>query len=546
MPATPVIRHESAPSSYVLAGLGVALAVLCLCVAMSLIIGNILSNGGSAAPKQPEPPRLQAVGYILPNNPYIVRGSGFQPGERVEFAYAFVPNAPAGQLVKIGDLVVGTSGAFEVTGIRTPPSPTGHVFLVARGSSSGFSQTVDIAYGTVAGVTATPPPGVVLPTGVPLTAPTLTAYYLTVPNPAAPTQTPLPTNGPPPPTATLDPYATGVWFGQFFNNPDLVPLPVLERYDPNISFNWGQGSPGANVPANNFSVRWTRYEDIPSTENYLFTLTVDDGARLIIDGIPVIDNWQPSAVHTVTANRSLARGRHKIVLEYVDYTGAAVASLTWKVSYTAWKGTYYNTPNLSGEPVMRRDDAAIDFDWGLLPPAPEVFMDDFSVDWQRTVNFGVAGMYMFTATVDDAVRVYIDGAPVILSWTSGSRVLTGTVTLAAGNHHVWMQYADFGANARAGLTWAPYVGPPPPTGTPTPTPTITPTAPPSATPTETPTATNTPTSTPTPSLTPTPTPTPTRTATATATQTPTQTPTPTATPTRTSTPTRTPTPTPTP
>jgi hypothetical protein len=225
----------------------------------------------------------------------------------------------------------------------------------------------------------------------------------------------------------------------------------------------------------------------------------------------------------------------------------ASIGVSFKVNYASWKGTYYNTPNLTGEPALRRDDAEINFDWGLLSPAPEVVNDNFSVDWQRTVNFPLAGAYNFTVTVDDAARLYVDGNPVILSWIGGSRTVTGSMYLSAGNHFVQLQYADFGVNARVQLSWERLIPPPTPTRTPTPTPTETNTPGPTSTPTNTATPAPTGTSTPTRTATPTHTSTPTRTVTPTQTVTPTRTSTPTqtSTPTRTSTPTQTPTRTPT-
>ena len=41
---------------------------------------------------------------------------------------------------------------------------------------------------------------------------------------------------------------------------DLSGTPVLTRNDPLIAFNWNVGAPGAGVPADNFSVRWTKSE----------------------------------------------------------------------------------------------------------------------------------------------------------------------------------------------------------------------------------------------------------------------------------------------
>lgn len=553
-------RSEAAPSSYVMTGLLAALVVTCLCAALSSFVSSSLMVTPSGAPT-PGLSRLEPLGIILPNQPYSAQGFGFAPNERVEIFYSLTRATTADQWVKLGEVVVGPSGRFEVSGIRTPPSPTGRIYLVARGQVSGQSPQAEVVYGAAPPTSAppVPPPA----SATPALPPTAT---LTPPVGATVTPTPIPAA----PTATVDPNAPGQWYAQYFDNPDLVGPAVLERVEKTLSYNWGSGSPDARVPRDNWSARWTRFEDIPNTDNYLFTLTVDDGARLLVDGVIVIDEWRAGAARTVSTSKGLSRGRHTIVVEYVDFTGVASMGVSWKVNYSGWKGTYYNTPNLTGDPALRRDDPEINFDWGLLPPAPEVLNDNFSVDWQRTVNFPLAGTYNFTATVDDAVRLYVDGNPVILSWSSGSRTLVGSMYLSAGNHFMQLQYADFGVNARMQLTWERLVpaatptrtptatptetgtpGPtntPSPTSTPTNTATLAPTGTPTPTGTPAPTGTSTPTrtSTPTQTVTPTWTSTPTQTMTPTRTSTPTQTMTPTQSPTPTQTPTRTPTATPTP
>ena len=553
-PAVRAVRREAAPSSYIFTGLITAVVVTCLCAALSSFVSSRLMVAPSTAPV-PGPSRLEPIGIILPNQAYSAQGSGFTPNERVEIFYALVKEPTADQMVKLGEVVVGPTGRFEVSGIRTPPTPSGRIYLIARGQFSGQSPSAEIVYGVLP-PTLTAQPAPVLGTPTPALPPTAT---LTPPTEATATPTPIPAI----PTATLDPSAPGQWYAQYFDNPDLVGPAVLERVEKTLSYNWGSGSPDAKVPRDNWSARWTRFEDIPTTDNYLFTLTVDDGARLLVDGVIVIDEWRAGAARTVSANKGLTRGRHTIVVEYVDFTGVASVGISWKVNYSGWKGTYYNTPSLTGDPALRRDDPEINFDWGLLPPAPEVVNDNFSVDWQRTVNFPLAGTYFFTVTVDDAVRLYVDGNPVILSWASGSRTLVGSLYLSAGNHFVQVQYADFGVNAKIQLTWERSVPAATPTRTPTATATETstpgptntpgPTSTPTNTPTVAPTGTGTPTRTPTPThtvtptrtVTPTQTVTPTRTATPTQTVTPTRTPTPTQTVTPTQTPTRTPTPTPT-
>ena len=106
-------------------------------------------------------------------------------------------------------------------------------------------------------------------------------------------------------------------------------------------------------------------------------------------------------------------------------TGLALALLVTSAAYAqgplarysepSWQGEYFGNRSLSGSPVLTRDDATIDFEWGHGSPASGVPSDGFSVRWTRTVPFSV-GNYRFTATGDDGIRVYVDQRLIINEW----------------------------------------------------------------------------------------------------------------------------------
>lgn len=78
--------------------------------------------------------------------------------------------------------------------------------------------------------------------------------------------------------------------------------PVLTRIDPQISFDWGTGSPGPAVPVNHFMSRWTGFITVPSGSggSWRFGVVQDDGARIHVDGTQVLDRWTnqaPGPVH---------------------------------------------------------------------------------------------------------------------------------------------------------------------------------------------------------------------------------------------------------
>jgi len=118
------------------------------------------------------------------------------------------------------------------------------------------------------------------------------------------------------------------WKGEYFNNTGLSGTPVLVRNDTDINFNWGNGSPGAGVPADNFSARWTRQLTF-NAGTYTFTAVSDDGVRVKVDGAMVINRWVDQPATTVTGNITLNAGAHTVVVEYYERGGAAQVRVSW-------------------------------------------------------------------------------------------------------------------------------------------------------------------------------------------------------------------------
>jgi DNA-binding beta-propeller fold protein YncE len=118
------------------------------------------------------------------------------------------------------------------------------------------------------------------------------------------------------------------WRGEYFANRWLTEAPALISQDAVINFNWSYGSPGAGVPADNFSARWQRYVWFDAG-TYRFTLGVDDGGRLWVDDRLLIEAWQDPQVATFQANVTLSQGYHRVRLEYYEAGGWAGVQLSW-------------------------------------------------------------------------------------------------------------------------------------------------------------------------------------------------------------------------
>lgn len=117
------------------------------------------------------------------------------------------------------------------------------------------------------------------------------------------------------------------WRGEYFNNRTLAGSPTLVRDDANINFNWGAGIPANGLPADNFSVRWSRTINFPAG-SYRFTTTADDGVRLSVNGHLLVDQWKNQAAATYSGVIYLS-GNAVVQMEYYENGGLAVAQLSW-------------------------------------------------------------------------------------------------------------------------------------------------------------------------------------------------------------------------
>ncbi len=255
-----------------------------------------------------------------------------------------------------------------------------------------------------------------------------------------------------------DMTAPGGWQGEYFGNANLNGAPGLKRRDAVIDFKWLRGAPAPGLPDNRFSVRWTGSPEF-KRGSYHFRVKADDGVRLWVDDILLIDSWERSDIRWEGATVALAAGAHKVKLEYMDQLGTARVYLDWErvenPEFTDWKGRYYGNSQLKGDPVLIRNDASIDFDWGKHSPAVGVPQNDFSVRWTRTVDFA-AGTYLFKAQANGGIRVAVDGDLVIDEWhpSDGSTVYEQSVDLS-GSHDLAVEYFNRGKRSSAKFWWEP-------------------------------------------------------------------------------------------
>ena len=119
----------------------------------------------------------------------------------------------------------------------------------------------------------------------------------------------------------------------------------------------------------------------------------------------------------------------------------------------AWTGKYYSGQELSGDPLLTRQDQAINFNWASGSPGVSIPNDSFSASWTATVDFE-AGAYRFSALADDGVRIYVGGTLLLEDWNIHPASTTvSDIELTEGSHTIRVEYFEAGGMASISVWW---------------------------------------------------------------------------------------------
>ena len=93
--------------------------------------------------------------------------------------------------------------------------------------------------------------------------------------------------------------------------------------------------------ADTYSIRYTGYINLPNTETYTFYLNSDDGSKLFIDGVEIVDyDGNHAASGPVSNSVALTAGLHQITILYFEGTGSS----SLDVEYSSPSITQQNIP----------------------------------------------------------------------------------------------------------------------------------------------------------------------------------------------------------
>ena len=185
----------------------------------------------------------------------------------------------------------------------------------------------------------------------------------------------------------------GVFYGEYFSSPGTGVSPdfgelILTREDSLININFDQNP----IPVNDdFQVRWSGDIYAPVAGNYSFRTHSDDGVRLFIDGVLVIDRWYDFPPTSYSGSIELEAGQHSLVLEYYENGGGAQCYLYW------------TPPQLSESPVTPVGTSVSVSDlgtWDYLNTVPWVGHEPYAT-LVNTIEDETPTAFRVTAHTDD-------------------------------------------------------------------------------------------------------------------------------------------------
>src|SRR5919107_777448 len=242
-------------------------------------------------------------------------------------------------------------------------------------------------------------------------------------------------------TVALSPDESRLFFGGHFGTNQLEQtvcgnrvLSGLASVNPATGAIYCDWVPQLAPSTNNGNGAW----DMSDTGEALW---VGGGFTEVTGGVPPTTVTQPN----------IARFDYDATLEpnfavpQVDLNGLSSGGLD---------ATYFDNINFTGTQVSRTD-ATINFDWGSGSPHPSIGSDTFSARWTGQIEAPASGVYTFTTTSDDGVRLFVDGRTVVENWTDhGPTDNSGTMTLEAGRRYdIQLDFYENGGGAVAKLQW---------------------------------------------------------------------------------------------
>ena len=189
-------------------------------------------------------------------------------------------------------------------------------FLQRIGSPEFGAVLLDLAAEMSDPTLATGEPGGVLPavTAVRLANAGTTRAVVVLPGPLASCADDLLAEG----GSLVEPLLPRPWRAAFYDTPDLTGQPAVVKQYATLDFDWGEHAPLPDFQADNFSIRFDTCVTLNAAAATTFRLSPDDGSRLFINGIAIIDHGGEHPFSTKEGVFALRPGVHHVEVRYAE------------------------------------------------------------------------------------------------------------------------------------------------------------------------------------------------------------------------------------
>ncbi len=275
--------------------------------------------------------------------------------------------------------------------------------------------------------------------------------------------------------------------GDYFDNLNFTGTQMV-RLDPTVDFNWAAGAPDSSMGVDDFTVRWTGWVMPEFTEDYMFYTSTDDGVRLWVNGVLLVDKWilQSATEWNGSTIELIAGEKYPITMEFYEHTGQAVAKLSWESpstpktvipasrlfpsslvdvrqsaevnlapSGTGFYAYYYDNMDFTA-PRKPKIDPVVNFPWGNFSPEASMGVDTFTVRWSAWIIPEFTETYTFYTRTDDGAKLWVNDELLVNKWVNqGTTEWSGTINLTAGERYpLKMEYYENTGGAVAELRWS--------------------------------------------------------------------------------------------
>ncbi|MCP1253366.1 MULTISPECIES: glycoside hydrolase family 3 N-terminal domain-containing protein [Elizabethkingia] len=120
------------------------------------------------------------------------------------------------------------------------------------------------------------------------------------------------------------------------------------------------------------------------------------------------------------------------------------------------KGLYFPNSNLTGKPVIEKQDEQIGFKWTLYSPDPEKLQpDNYSIKWEGKLEAPTSGKYKLGLQGNDGFRLYLNGKLVVDQWEklSYSAQTTDVDFVQGQKYDIVIEFHENRGEANIELIW---------------------------------------------------------------------------------------------